>query len=118
MLFLCLVKEIWYTFYLRLETTPLCDDNHLPSVPQWKCHNSNGEHKWTGEEGIRVKQSDEWHRYQTIITVNEICLPFSTVFAKAYVLLQVMSMFVFWYQKLIIVHAIVGTSKEQANGLL
>ncbi len=42
-----------------LETTPHCDDKHLPPVSQWKCHNSNGEHKWTGEEGIRVKQCGE-----------------------------------------------------------
>ncbi len=69
-----------------LETTPLCDDNYLPPVSNWKDRNSNDSKKWTGEGGISIKKCVQCtyvpYSYLRTITVNQICLPFSIVLAK------------------------------------
>ncbi len=41
---------------ITLETTLLCENNYLSN---WNDHNSNSSNKWTGEEGIRIKQCVE-----------------------------------------------------------
>ncbi len=108
-LFLCLAKEIWYTFYLHLKL------HHLPPVPNWKDHNSK---KWRGEEGIHIKQCVQCTIYVTKNHNSESNLsPFFHCTCQD-LLLQVMLTLIFWYQKLTTVLAIVRTSKQEANGLL